>query len=97
MNGKIVQSKNIVENVYLETAIDKGGDFDAPDNTDGGYEFTQARGLLIVDTAQQIDDNVEGDIGYVAMLPIGMSHVSSVVMTAKKNKYIKKGDEFGYF
>eukprot|EP01113_Clastostelium_recurvatum_P027137 TRINITY_DN32682_c0_g1_i1.p1 TRINITY_DN32682_c0_g1~~TRINITY_DN32682_c0_g1_i1.p1 ORF type:complete len:170 (-),score=48.50 TRINITY_DN32682_c0_g1_i1:23-481(-) len=59
--------------------------FDAGDNT--GYQFAQARGLCVLDTGR----------GLVAILPIGMAQVSSVVMTAKEGAVLAKGEEFGYF
>jgi phosphatidylserine decarboxylase len=33
----------------------------------------------------------------VAVLPIGMAQVSSVVMTAEVGRKLHKGEEFGYF
>jgi phosphatidylserine decarboxylase len=35
--------------------------------------------------------------GLVAVLPIGMAQVSSVVMTAEVGKKLHKGEEFAYF
>lgn len=52
-----------------------------------GYQFAQTRGLIVLDTA----------IGLVAVLPIGMAQVSSVVMTAEVGKTLRKGEEFAYF
>ena len=59
--------------------------FDAPD--EAGYEFTQTRGLIVLDSP----------VGLVAILPIGMAQVSSVNMVAVEGAYLNKGDEFGYF
>ena len=52
-----------------------------------GYQFAQSRGLLVL----------ESPIGLVAVLPIGMAQVSSVVMTAEVGKTLHKGEEFAYF
>jgi len=38
-----------------------------------------------------------GDVGVVAVIPVGMSHVASVTLTAVADKPVAKGDEFGYF
>ncbi|HYX99301.1 MAG TPA: phosphatidylserine decarboxylase, partial [Mycobacterium sp.] len=38
-----------------------------------------------------------GDIGIVAVIPVGMAHVASVVMTAVECTPMSKGEEFGYF
>ena len=78
--------------VYLDVNI-KGNQFDAPDSSQGGYEFSQARGVVIIDTK----DSPYGDIGIVGIVPIGMCQVSSVNMTATVGSDMLKGDEFGYF
>lgn len=52
-----------------------------------GYQFTQTRGLLILNTPK----------GLVAVIPVGMGIVSSVTITAEPGKYLHKGQEFGYF
>ena len=38
-----------------------------------------------------------GNVGIVAVIPIGMCQVSSVNMIATKGSNLLKGDEFGYF
>ncbi|TBU47003.1 phosphatidylserine decarboxylase-domain-containing protein [Dichomitus squalens] len=58
---------------------------DAPDSP--GYQFIQARGLILI----------ESDIGLVAVLPIGMAQVSSVVLSVKKGDYVEKGQEISCF
>ena len=60
-------------------------DFDAPDNA--GYQFAQARGLIVLDTP----------IGLVAVVPIGMCQVSSVILTAEVGVTLRKGEELSYF
>ena len=59
--------------------------FDAPDTP--GYQFAQNRGLFVLDTP----------IGLVAILPMGMAQVSSVVLTAEEGVTLTKGDEISYF
>ncbi len=59
--------------------------FKAPDNV--GYQFAQARGLIVIESV----------IGLVAVLPIGMSQVSSVILTAEKGAALRKGEELSYF
>ena len=71
----------------------KDGQFDAPDNSEGGYEFNQARGVVILDTA----NSPSGDVGLIAVVPVGMCQVSSVNMTGQIGNYMEKGEEFGYF
>lgn len=78
--------------VFLDVELN-GNQFDAPDASAGGYEFTQARGVITIDTR----NSPYGDVGIVAVVPIGMAQVSSVNMTATANTECQKGQEFGYF
>lgn len=78
--------------VYLDVNL-KDGQFDAPDSSQGGYEFNQARGIVILDTS----GSAYGDVGLVGVVPVGMCQVSSVNMTAQVGHNLQKGDEFGYF
>ncbi|KAI0770596.1 phosphatidylserine decarboxylase-domain-containing protein [Fomes fomentarius] len=61
-------------------------DLNAPNST--GYQFIQARALILIKTE---------DIGLVAVLPIGMAQVSSVVLSVKAGDEVKKGDELSCF
>jgi phosphatidylserine decarboxylase len=55
-----------------------------------GWQNIETRGCVIIDT---------GKYGLVALLPIGMSQVSSVNFekTVKVDNTVKKGDMLGYF
>jgi phosphatidylserine decarboxylase len=86
--GKVLEAKFIPGQVYLEVnlqdqgGVDANGDLvravipqrylDADDPT--GYQFVQCRGLLVLESA----------IGKVAVLPMGMAQVSSVVFVTPK-------------
>ncbi|WP_208729603.1 phosphatidylserine decarboxylase [Corallococcus exercitus] len=93
--GRVLESRVIHGQVYLDVVAAPEADgthrlravrqMDAEDGT--GYQFAQARGLLVLDTPA----------GLVAVLPIGMAQVSSVVMTAEVGKKLHKGEEFAYF
>lgn len=95
VGGKVLEARVVPGQVYLEVEAipdGKGGHhiapkrtFDAPDNA--GYQFAQARGLIILDTP----------IGLVAVVPIGMCQVSSVIMTAEVGVTVRKGEELSYF
>ncbi|KAK5655579.1 hypothetical protein OQA88_5510 [Cercophora sp. LCS_1] len=58
-----------------------------------GYQFLQTRGCVVIDTS----GSEEGDIGLVAVLPIGMAQVSSVQLSVQPSDKIQKGGEFGVF
>lgn len=83
----MLEAKFIPGQVYLEVELkddgtDENGDLaraviprrnlDADDPT--GYQFVQCRGLIVLDSA----------IGKVAILPMGMAQVSSVVFVTPK-------------
>ena len=98
VSGTIKECYPIHGHVYLQVVIDEGGQFYAPDDsTDGpdgmGYQFTQARGVITIDTT----NSPYGDVGIVAVIPVGMSQVSSVHMTAVPGTETMKGDDFGHF
>jgi len=78
--------------VYLDVNL-SDGQFDAPDSSEGGYEFYQARGVVTIDTT----GSKFGDLGIVAVIPVGMCHVSSVNMIAQPGAVMQKGEEFGFF
>ncbi|KAJ5193478.1 hypothetical protein N7449_009620 [Penicillium cf. viridicatum] len=67
-------------------ASNKNEDLDAPD--DAGYQWCQTRGLIVIQTEKY---------GKVAILPIGMAQVSSVVLTVKKGDHVHKGQNISYF
>jgi phosphatidylserine decarboxylase len=98
VGGTVLEARVIPGQVYLEVIADPiEGDpdgaktlrpartFDAPDAP--GYQFAQARGLIVLDTP----------IGLVAVLPIGMCQVSSVILTAEVGVTVRKGEELAYF
>lgn len=90
--GVVKECYPLTGQVYLNVALG-GGQFQAADSSDDGYEFLQARGIVTIDTA----DSPYGDIGIVAVIPVGMCQVSGVNMTHEVGKTCNKGDEFGYF
>ena len=99
MDGVVLEARVIPGQCYLQVVVDPplpteiNGKaklipqraFDAPD--DLGYQFAQARGLIVLDSP----------IGLVAVLPIGMCQVSSVIMTAEAGVKLRKGEEMSYF
>jgi len=92
VSGTIKECYPIQGLVYLDVVI-KNEQFYLPDNAENGYQFTQARGVMTIDTT----NSPYGNIGVLAIIPIGMSQVSSVNMTATVGCESLKGDEFGYF
>jgi len=97
IGGKVLEARVIQGQVYQEVAAKPADDihgkhdlhlrrvYDDSDNT--GYQFAQTRGLIVLDTP----------IGLVGVLPIGMSQVSSVILTAEVGVTLRKGEEISYF
>lgn len=86
--GIVKEARQITGKVYLASVKCKDGSIHALDDT--GYQFQQARGLIVIDSTAHIG-------GYVAVLPIGMAQVSSCNITAEVGDWLQKGEEFGYF
>ncbi len=90
--GTVQESFVIQGRVYMQVDIEDG-ELKSKDNSESGYEFFQTRGVVTVDTSAGHGE----DIGMVAMIPVGMSQVASVVLTAGPDRTLVKGEEFGYF
>jgi phosphatidylserine decarboxylase len=85
--GKVLEQKVILGKMDLEVRRKADtGELDPLDPV--GYQFTQARGLLVLES---------DSLGLVAVLPIGMAQVSSVTLTPDTGTRLAKGDEFGFF
>jgi len=97
VGGKVLEARVIQGQVYQEVEAKELQEspgkhslhlkrvydsFDIP-----GYQFAQTRGLIVLETP----------IGLVAVLPIGMSQVSSVIITAEVGVTVRKGEELSYF
>lgn len=89
VGGTIKEKKNLVRNVALEVMWSpEQGKYVPIDST--GWQFTQTLGYVVVDT---------GKYGLVALIPMGMAHVSSVNFEGNVRPGIihKKGDMLGNF
>ena len=93
VSGTVVECFPVQGRSFLGVGIGAAGGFEAPDDATDGFEFLQARGVVVIDTA----GSPCGDVGLVAVVPVGMTHVSSVNMLHAVGAHGAKGDEFGYF
>ncbi|CAM1372532.1 phosphatidylserine decarboxylase [Tenacibaculum xiamenense] len=90
VSGEVLEIIPVEGKVYLNVELQDNGQWDAPDGAEDGYEFTQARGLVVMDAGPVV--------GKVAILPIGMCQVSGVDMyTELQGQTVVKGQEFGKF
>ena len=90
--GRVCESFVVNGRVYMQVDLE-GGQLKSLDSAQSGYEFSQTRGVLTLDTP----DADEGGLGIVAVVPVGMSHVASVNLTAVPGTDVAKGEEFGFF
>ncbi|HEY6932124.1 MAG TPA: phosphatidylserine decarboxylase [Marmoricola sp.] len=90
--GEVKESFVLSGQVYMKVDL-TDHKLQSRDSTDTGYEFFQTRGVMVLDTAA----SGNGDLGMVAVVPVGMSHVASVNLTATRGTTMAKGEEFGYF
>jgi phosphatidylserine decarboxylase precursor len=86
VGGMVKEIRNISGRVYMDVRRNPDGSFDVVDGDT--YQFNQERGLIVIDSPE---------VGLVAVLPIGMSYVSSVNLSPHTGAILQKGDEFGYF
>lgn len=85
VGGVVKEARKIPGKVTMDVVKLPDGSLNVVDGT--GYQFTQDRGLLVLDSPH----------GLVAVLPIGMAQVSSVTLTAEVGAALVKGEEFGFF
>ncbi len=92
VSGTVQECRKVHGLTYMGVRLN-GNQFLALDDAENGYQFAQSRGVLVLDTA----GCDLGDIGLVAVVPVGMCHISSVNFTTKTGATLTKGEEFGYF
>lgn len=89
VSGTIKMVKNVPGTYYAEVnsyPYDEAG----PNESQGYITHVAARAIIIIEA-----DNK--DIGLVGVMPVGMSEVSSCVVSVQEGQHVNKGDEIGYF
>jgi phosphatidylserine decarboxylase len=71
----------------VKVSVDKKNDGEFVTKDDIGFQFRQTRGVVILET----------ELGLIAIVPVGMGHVSSVNLVVEAGDNLVKGQEFGYF
>lgn len=87
ISGKVVEVKNISGLTFSEL-LSEGFDLSAGTESQGYQAMVNTRGLVIIENP---------NLGKVAVLPIGITEISSVTINVKLGDELKKGDELGYF
>ncbi|WP_328655806.1 phosphatidylserine decarboxylase [Streptomyces sp. NBC_00334] len=92
VSGLVKESYVISGKVYMQVDLENH-ELVSKDSARSGYEFSQTRGVLTLDTS----GSDHGDLGVVAVVAVGMAHVASVNLTTVVGTHVTKGEEFGYF
>ncbi|MFG2682374.1 phosphatidylserine decarboxylase [Streptomyces sp. NPDC048392] len=92
VSGLVKESYVTSGKVFLQVDLEDH-ELVSKDSAQSGYEFSQTRGVLTLDTS----GSDHGDLGIVAVVPVGMAHVASVNLTTVAGTHVTKGEEFGYF
>jgi phosphatidylserine decarboxylase len=85
VGGKVVEKKIIPGRTWTNEIKKLTGKQTVDDI---GFQFNQTRGYIIIKTR---------NVGFVAVVPVGMGFVSSVTITADEGSKLVKGEEFGFF
>ena len=85
VGGTVREVKKIPAKTWVNEIKKPDGSLENVD--DVGFQFTHTRAFIVVESL----------IGFVIVMPVGMGHISSVMITAEEGAMLVKGDEFGYF
>jgi phosphatidylserine decarboxylase len=85
VSGVITEVKRIPATTWVTEEKKPDGSIENTD--DIGFQFTHTRAHVIM----------ESPLGFAAVIPVGMGHISSVNITVEENTKLVKGNEFGYF
>ena len=80
----------VVDGTYYSETDTEGADAVEPQNSQGYMAHVATRAVILI----QADDPA---IGLVAFVPVGMSDVSSCMITVTPGQHLAKGAELGYF
>jgi phosphatidylserine decarboxylase precursor len=86
LGGSVLEAKVIHAQAMLEAIAVDGRPKSNPEKEEG-YQWCQTRGLVVLSTP----------IGKVAVVPVGMGHISSVKLSVEVGQKVRKGDELAYF
>jgi len=86
VGGVVREVRNVHGRVYIDVVRNEDGSFSGANGDT--YQFNQERGLVVIESPE---------VGLVALVPVGMSLISSVVLEPRVGDVLRKGEEFGYF
>lgn len=81
--------KQTIEGFTFSELRSEGFDASAGTESQGYQAMVNTRGIVFIED--------EFGRGLVAVIPIGITEISSVEITVDEGQYVKKGQELGYF
>jgi phosphatidylserine decarboxylase precursor len=86
VGGVVREVRNVHGRVFIDVVRNEDGSLSGVNGDT--YQFNQERGLVIIESPT---------VGLVALVPVGMTLISSVALEPQVGAQLRKGDEFGYF
>ena len=86
VGGVVREVRNVHGRVFIDVVKNEDGSLSGANGDT--YQFNQERGLVIIESPT---------VGLVALVPVGMTLISSVALEPEIGAQLRKGDEFGYF
>jgi phosphatidylserine decarboxylase precursor len=84
--GVVREVRNVHGRVFIDVVKNEDGSLSGANGDT--YQFNQERGLVILESPT---------VGLVALVPVGMTLISSVNLEPDVGAELRKGEEFGYF
>ena len=87
IGGTVIEAR-VIQGLTFSELLSEGLDISAGTDSQGYQTMVNTRGLVIIDNP---------NIGKVAVLPTGITEISSIQLNVNPGQNVTKGDELGYF
>ncbi len=87
ISGKVLEAR-VIPGLMFSELLSEGFDISAGTRSQSYEAMVNTRGLIVIDNPA---------IGKVAVVPIGITEISSVTISVRPGDCVEKGEEIGYF
>lgn len=87
ISGTVIEAR-VIQGLTFSELLSEGLDISAGTDSQGYQTMVNTRGLVIIDNPE---------LGKVAVLPTGITEISSIKLNVTVGQTVNKGDELGYF
>jgi len=87
ISGTVIEAR-IISGLTFSELLSEGLDLSAGTDSQGYQAMVNTRGLVIIDSPE---------MGKVAVLPTGITEISSITLLVEVGQKVTKGEELGYF